>query len=396
MAVTEESSVSPLYVGDDSETDFAFNFRVLDDDDLLVVLYSAEDGGETILEKDVDYTVALTDGGLTGGTVTTLVAPSGTEKLRIARKTPKDQQVAILNQGAFFPSILVGAWDKAMLLIQELSDKLDRAVKVDLTSADTPEDLVDEMREAIQTAEDAETKADAAVATANTASSNATTALANSATAVSTANSAVATAGSAVTTANAASNTAAQADAKADSAIALAHTLYNSAKSYTDGAVAAALAGLIPYGTPLTWSTSITGTITQLSTPFRFDKGILVVGGITYDLADPSQVTLVNVGNTIIQFAEAITGDHEVVLVAFASGSAAGTIGTTWGTTLTAGEDEITTPYLFTKGIFYVGGVVFNLSDASHATLTEVGGVTKITLSETFESDLECILVILG
>jgi len=396
MAVTEASSVSPLYVGNGVLTNFAFNFRVLDDDDLLVIMLNTVTGVESTLVKNVDYTVALVNLGVSGGTITVTPAPSATKKLRILRKTPKDQQVSILNQGSFFPSILVGVFDKLVLLVQELSDKIDRAMKVDVTSAESPEELIQEMRDAIVVAEGANTKSDAAVATANAANGKSNTALANSVTAVNTANAAVATANSAVNTANAAAFTAAQADAKGDNAIALAQSLFNAAKSYADVAIAAAISSFLPYGTPLTWSTTMTGTITQLSTPFRFDKGILIVGGVTYDLADPTQVTLLNVGNTIIQFVTPITGDHDIVLLAFASGSAAGTIGTTWGTTLDAGEDEITTPYLFTKGILYVGGVVFNLSDAAHATLTEVGGVTKITLGETFSGDQECILVILG
>jgi hypothetical protein len=101
MTVTEAASKSALYVGDNVNTTFPFTFKVLDDDDVDVYLYDTVTEVQSLLTKNVDYTITLTSGGVLGGSIETTSAPTGTQKLRIFRSTPKDQQVNILSQGNF-------------------------------------------------------------------------------------------------------------------------------------------------------------------------------------------------------------------------------------------------------------------------------------------------------
>jgi hypothetical protein len=152
MTVTQESSKSPLYQGDGVVTAFAFNFKVLSDTHLLVYRYNVDTEVTTLLTKDIDYTVALSSGGATGGLVTTTVAPAANMKLRIFRNTPRDQQMNIANQGNFYPSVLNGAADKMVLMIQEIIDTLERAIILDPMSPETPDDLYARINEAMETA----------------------------------------------------------------------------------------------------------------------------------------------------------------------------------------------------------------------------------------------------
>ena len=258
MTVAEASSVSPLYVGNNVTTEFDFDFRVLSDDEITVYQLDTTTDTESVLVKDVDYSVALTNEGLDGGSITMIAgAPATTIKLRIARTTDKDQLVNIANQGAFYPSVLNGAFDKAILLIQEISEALDRSVLVSPVSAQTPSEVVAALIE------------DAALA-------------------ISTANAAVATA-----------------NASLAASIAYTNNAVASALQFSGAALA-------------TWSTSVSDGDDSITTPYSFTHGILMVGGSMYNLSDPTQVTLDNTGAaTIINFSSAFIADHEVILIVF-------------------------------------------------------------------------------
>lgn len=66
----------------------------------------------------------------------------------------------------------------------------------------------------------------------------------------------------------------------------------------------------------MTWSGSLASGATSLATTKKFDSGILFVGGLIYDLADATVVTLNQAGvNTVIEFASPIVGDKLCVLL---------------------------------------------------------------------------------
>lgn len=71
-----------------------------------------------------------------------------------------------------------------------------------------------------------------------------------------------------------------------------------------------------------------------------------------------------------------------------------GVSGATWSASVNAGDTYLDTPYLFNQGVLMVGGSLYNLSDPSHATLSVVGGHTRITFGSPIVADMSCILII--
>lgn len=71
-----------------------------------------------------------------------------------------------------------------------------------------------------------------------------------------------------------------------------------------------------------------------------------------------------------------------------------GVSGATWSSSVSAGDTYMDTPYLFTQGVLMVGGSLYNLSDPSHATLSVVGGHTRITFGSPIVSNSDTILII--
>ena len=69
-----------------------------------------------------------------------------------------------------------------------------------------------------------------------------------------------------------------------------------------------------------TYSSSWDAGDTTLLVPFVFDKGLLILGGLTYDFSEPSHgVTLTDVGgvSTLITLAVAPVANHEAIVVMF-------------------------------------------------------------------------------
>ncbi len=66
------------------------------------------------------------------------------------------------------------------------------------------------------------------------------------------------------------------------------------------------------------WSTTLSAGDTSLVTPYSFTKGILIVGGSVYNLANTFHVTLDNTGaNTVINFLSPLVVDNEAILIIF-------------------------------------------------------------------------------
>jgi hypothetical protein len=73
-----------------------------------------------------------------------------------------------------------------------------------------------------------------------------------------------------------------------------------------------------------TYSAAWAAGVTTLLVPFVFDKGLLILGGSTYDFGDPSHgVTLTDVGgvSTLVTLAAAPITDHEAIVVMFNNGA---------------------------------------------------------------------------
>ena len=126
MTVTSLTAKSGPTSGDGSTTAFSYTFRILDEDDIVVTLADA-DGVETVQTLTTHYTVSGV-GNASGGTVTMVTAPAGTETVTISRATQFTQTVDLQNRGAVAPETLEEAFDKVTLAMQDLDERLGRAV----------------------------------------------------------------------------------------------------------------------------------------------------------------------------------------------------------------------------------------------------------------------------
>lgn len=140
MTISSTNRKAGPYVGNDTATDFPFDFKVFSASDLLVVRADAS-GEETILILDTDFTVALNanQDANPGGTVTLLSVLASGFSLVIASDMENLQPAELTNNGGFYPKVINAALDRLTILVQQLDERVRRAVKYGITSS-LPED----------------------------------------------------------------------------------------------------------------------------------------------------------------------------------------------------------------------------------------------------------------
>lgn len=145
-------STKIIYLGDGTTTSFPFNFKYSDGDDVKVAIYEVATDTTTVLERDyfVDTNANIVKyPGYPPGQEPALSdqpepLPEGF-KLVIYRETPITQEVDL---GTKYPlSTLEKMDDKAILICQELAEKMTRTLVVEQGSELTPRQLVEELRE---------------------------------------------------------------------------------------------------------------------------------------------------------------------------------------------------------------------------------------------------------
>jgi hypothetical protein len=117
------------YSGNGVTTGFSFPYKFLASGDLKVYVRVTATGVETLKTITTHYTVTGA-GEDAGGTVTMLVAPAAGETLIIYNDPAATQGVDLVENDAFPAETGEGAWDRAVLLIQRLKDRVDRAVRL--------------------------------------------------------------------------------------------------------------------------------------------------------------------------------------------------------------------------------------------------------------------------
>lgn len=173
MSMPDSGRRSPTYTGTGQVREFAFNFKVFSKDQVKVYTQAAE--GEPVEElASSNYSVALQDA---GGTVSLNTPLADQAKLVIVSAIPYDQEVSLENFGSFNPEDLNGAWDKNTALIQQLKERLDRAVVAPVLGDETAEEFTQSLfnarDEAVQAKGEAETACRAAESSAASAASSA-------------------------------------------------------------------------------------------------------------------------------------------------------------------------------------------------------------------------------
>jgi hypothetical protein len=161
MTVNSTTSKAGPFTGNGVTTDFPFNFRILDEDHIRVII-TDESGVETDADPS-DYTVSGV--GETEGSIEYSASdplPTG-HKLTILRNVPLTQVVDIANSGAFYPEIHESVFDKLTMAVQQVSEIAERAVVVPPSSSTDPSELIADLIQAAADAEDAATTAAADV-----------------------------------------------------------------------------------------------------------------------------------------------------------------------------------------------------------------------------------------
>lgn len=162
----ESARRSAVYVGDGTVTEFAFGFRIFDKTQLIVRVKDAE-GSVSVLEA-ADYTIELD--GTSGGTVTLTEPLADDWELLIESDVPYDQTLNLTNTGGFNANDLNLAWDRNTAQIQQLKDKIDRAVVNPDFSEETPAEFTESLFKA---RDDAQAAASAASGSATAAAGSA-------------------------------------------------------------------------------------------------------------------------------------------------------------------------------------------------------------------------------
>lgn len=152
-------------------TSYPFAFKCFTSADIRVVLTNSS-AVESDLVLDSNYTVSLNadQNASPGGTITTTVAYATGNTITIVSDLDMLQETDIQNQGGFYPEVIENALDKVTMLVQQVQEQVDRAVKVDVSSEIEPEDY---LKQASAAATSAAASASAADASATSASGSA-------------------------------------------------------------------------------------------------------------------------------------------------------------------------------------------------------------------------------
>jgi hypothetical protein len=145
MTISSETRKAGPFNGNGATTAFPFTFKCFTTSDLSVI-YTTALSVESTLVLDSDYTVSLNgdQNANPGGSVTYSLLATG-EKLTVIGDLPYTQETDIQNAGGFYPEVFENALDKLTMLTQQIKEEVDRSVKVDVSSATTPDALLDEL-----------------------------------------------------------------------------------------------------------------------------------------------------------------------------------------------------------------------------------------------------------
>ena len=123
--------------GNGSTTAFNYTFKITDQDDIDVIIRSA-DGTETTKTITTHYTVGGV-GNANGGTVTFTGGniPASGETVVLRRDTPQTQGVDLIENDPLPANTLEDALDKVTSITQELQEESDRSIKISRTNTMT-------------------------------------------------------------------------------------------------------------------------------------------------------------------------------------------------------------------------------------------------------------------
>jgi|DEB0MinimDraft_3_1074331.scaffolds.fasta_scaffold00094_2 hypothetical protein len=133
MTISNQDARTGPYSGNGSTTEFAYDFKVIDESHLVVTLKDSSDV-ETVQTIVTQYTVSgVGDAG--GGTITMVTPPASGETLTLSRSVPRTQEVDLVNRGAVQPEVLETAYDKLTQQIQDQAELFARIPRFPVSSS---------------------------------------------------------------------------------------------------------------------------------------------------------------------------------------------------------------------------------------------------------------------
>ncbi|BAQ86373.1 putative tail fiber [uncultured Mediterranean phage uvMED] len=122
--------------GNGSTSAFTYSFKITDDDDIQVIIRSAN-GTETVKSKGTHYTVSGV--GNNSGTVTFTSGniPASGETVVLRRSTPQTQAMDLIDNDPMSADTIETAHDKVVAITQELQEQVDRSLKLSRTNTMT-------------------------------------------------------------------------------------------------------------------------------------------------------------------------------------------------------------------------------------------------------------------
>lgn len=175
MTIPSTARKAGPLLGTGAQTAWPFTFKVFAEEDVAVTIADS-DGAETALVLGADFSVALNANQETspGGTVTYPISgaelPVGSV-LAIAGALPYDQPLDLPSGGNFSPLAIENQLDRTAMQIQQLAEGLDRAARLPVTSAESVEELVDDLQRIADSADNLDTVA-GSIVNVNTVATN--------------------------------------------------------------------------------------------------------------------------------------------------------------------------------------------------------------------------------
>ena len=161
--------VKNVYEGNGRTTVFPYTFALNETDGEHVKVYIAD---ESELSTPTDNFTIDTQLRTVTYPMTGAALPEGS-KIVIRRELPNEQDTNLENNGAFFAETIEREFDREVMMIQQLAEQVDRAVKTDMSSVTTPDELIAELRAKAQAAVES---ASAALVSENNAKASASAA----------------------------------------------------------------------------------------------------------------------------------------------------------------------------------------------------------------------------
>lgn len=161
MAIDVESRRSGPYVGTGKVTTYPFDFYMQDASHVAVYISTSSAALDEKLDASL-YTVTLNgnQSNNPGGVVTLTEPLAEGVSLAITSEEPYTQLTVLTNKGGFHPEVINDALDLRVIQIQQLIEQIQRCVIVPITSAQTREELLQNILDIANTANEYVQKAE--------------------------------------------------------------------------------------------------------------------------------------------------------------------------------------------------------------------------------------------